>query len=200
MKLSRKLFAILTVGITGLSCPAFGEGYHKGVYNTFYAGAARFKDINFGTEGGIRGFDPGFEFQLGIGYDYGKRYRIEGIYNKSISDFESTTSLNPISYSELVATTFGLNALFDFPNESGYFTPFVGVGLGRSNLEVTGADKADNTAWNTDLIAGVAYQLSDNLDFDVKYTFRFFQETTLGLAEIKDAGMHSLIAGVRFHF
>lgn len=198
MKLSRKLFAILSVGITGLSCPAFGEDYHKGVYNTFYAGAARFKDINFGTEGGIRGFDPGFEFQLGIGYDYGKRYRIEGIYNKSISDFESTSSLT--AYNELVATTFGINVFYDFPNESGYFTPFVGVGLGRTKLEVKGADKADDTAWNTDLIAGVAYELSDNLDFDAKYTFRFFQDTTLGLVDINGVGMHSLLAGVRFHF
>tara|TARA_E500000331_G_C16918209_1_gene566541 strand:+ start:6 stop:605 length:600 start_codon:yes stop_codon:yes gene_type:complete len=199
MKLSRKLFAILTVGITGVSYPAFAKDYHKGIYNTFYVGAARFKDIYFETEGS-RGLDPGFEYQLGIGYDFGKRYRIESSYTKSISNFEGTSSLNATAYSELVATTFGINAFVDFPNESGVLAPFLGVGLGISNLNIRGADKADNKIRNTDLMAGVSYELSNNVDFDAKYTFRYFEDTTLGLLEMNNVGMHSLIAGVRFHF
>ena len=198
MKLSRKLFAIFTVGITAICYPALSKDYHKGIYNTFYVGAARFKDIYFETIGS-RGLDPGFEYQLGVGYDFGKRYRIEGTYIKSISEFEGTSSLNN-TYSELTANTFSINAFVDFPNESGVFTPFLGVGLGTSNLDIEGADKVDNNLRNTDLIAGVAYELSDNLDFDAKYTFRYFQDTTLGLLEMNNIGMHSLVAGVRFHF
>ena len=194
MKLSSKLFVILTVGITGFSSPAFAEEDYRGIYYTFYSGVARFKDIYFGTEGTL-GFDPGFEFQGGIGYDYGKRYRIEGIFNKSTSDFEAT-SLST-AYSELVATTFGLNALIDFPSESGLLKPFFGAGIGISRIEVTGAN---STVRHTDLIAGVGYELSDNLDFDVKYTYRFFNDTTLGSVEINDAAMHSLLAGLNFHF
>ena len=48
------------------------------------------KLLNFETEGS-RGLDPGFEYQLGIGYDFGKRYRIESSYTKSISNFEVPT-------------------------------------------------------------------------------------------------------------
>ena len=195
MKLSSKLFTILTVGITGLSFPALAEEYNKGTYYTFYAGAARFKDIYFGTPEGTLGFDPGFEYQLGFGYDYGKTLRVEGLFNKSISDFEGTSASS--AYSELVSTTVGINALIDFPNESGLLTPFLGVGFGITKIEVTGADKS---VGNKELIAGVGYELSDNLDFDVKYTFRFFNDMTLGLVDIKDVAMHSLLAGLRFHF
>ena len=90
-----------------------------------------------------------------------------------------------------------MNVLFDFPSQSGLLTPFFGAGVGISKIEVTGAE---TSVRHTDLIAGVGYELSDNLDFDVKYTFRFFNDTTLGSVEITDAAVHSLLAGLNFHF
>ena len=194
MRLSRKLFALLAAGIAGLSSPTFAEDNNsKGLYTNVYAGATRVIDIDFGSLGTL-GFDYGFEYQLGVGYDFGKRFRVEGHFNRSGSDFENSNS--GAGYVDLVVGTWGGNALIDFPNES-KITPFIGAGFGSSKIEVTGAD---DSVTNTDLIAGVGYEISNKMDVDIKYTYRMFDDITLGSIGITDASMHSILAGLRSRF
>jgi opacity protein-like surface antigen len=194
MRLSTKLFALLAAGIAGLSSPTFAEdNNNKGLYTNIYAGASRVTDIDFGSLGTL-GFDAGFEYQLGMGYDFGKRFRVEGFFNRSGSDFENSNS--GAGYVDIVVGTWGGNALIDFPNDS-KITPFIGAGIGSSNIEVTGAD---DSVTNKDLIAGIGYAVSNNMDIDVKYTYRMFDDITLGSIGITDASQHSILGGLRSRF
>ena len=193
MRLSTKLFTLLAAGIAGLSSPTFAEdNENKGLYTNIYAGAARVTDIKFGSLGTL-GFDNGFEYQIGMGYDFG-RFRAEGHFNRSGSDFENSNS--GAGYVDIIVGTWGGNALIDFPNDS-KITPFIGAGIGSSKIEVTGAD---DTVTNTDLIAGIGYDMSNTTSLDIKYTYRMFDDVTLGSVKIDDASQHSILGGVRIRY
>ena len=194
MRLSKKLFALLAAAIAGLSSPTFAEDNDsKGLYTNIYAGAGRVTDIDFGSLGTL-GFENGFEYQLGAGYDFGKRFRVEGHFNRSGSDFKNKNT--SAGYVDLVVRTWGGNALIDFPNDS-KTTPFIGAGIGSSLLEVEGAD---DTVTNTDLIAGIGYDMSNTMSLDIKYTYRMFTDVTLGSVKIDDASQHSILGGVRIRY
>ena len=169
------------------------EVYYKGLYNSVFIGATKVSDIDFGTLG-ILQFKTGLETDVGIGYDFGKRFRLEGNYNRNGSDFQNTTT--PAGYVDIVTSTFSLNGLIDFPNTSS-LTPFLGLGIGSSKIEVTGAD--DNVT-SVNVIAGVSYKLTEKVDLVGKYNYRRFSDITLGNVQITGAYTNSFLAGINFRF
>jgi opacity protein-like surface antigen len=70
-----------------------------------------------------------------------------------------------------------LNGLVDFGNEDG-LSFYAGGGIGRARVKALG-DKDSAMAWQ--LIAGVRYAISPNIDFGLKY--RFFRTGKLDLAD-----------------
>ncbi len=169
------------------------EVYYQGLYNSVFIGATKVSDIDFGSLG-ILQFKTGLETDIGIGYDFGKRFRLEGNYNRNGSDFENTTT--SAGYVDLVTSTYSLNGLIDFPNTSS-LTPFVGLGIGSSKIEVTGAD---DTVTSLNVIAGASYKLTEKVDLVGKYNYRRFSDVTLGNVAITDAYTNSFLAGINFRF
>ena len=70
-----------------------------------------------------------------------------------------------------------LNALVDFGNEDG-LSFYAGIGFGRARVKALG-DK--DSAWAGQLIAGVRYAISDNIDLGLKY--RYFRTGKVDLVE-----------------
>ena len=167
--------------------------YYKGFYNSVFIGATKVSDIDFGSLG-ILQFKTGLETDIGIGYDFGKRFRLEANYNRNGSDVENTTTSS--RYVDVVTSTYSFNGLVDFPNTSS-ITPFIGLGIGSSKVEVTGADDSV-TSFN--VIAGASYKLTDKVDLVGKYNYRSFSDITLGRVLIKDSYTNSFLAGIKFHF
>ncbi len=192
MNLSKKLLSIFAFSIAGLSSPVLAEDASKGIYASSFIGGTQVTDIDFGSLGTL-GFDAGLAVQGGLGYDFG-RFRIEGMYGRSGSDFENTTTSS--GFVDLVSSGWVANALVDFTNDSKFITS-LGLGIGSTKLEVTGAD---DTVQNTDLIAVVAYELADRSYLDLKYTYRLYDDITLGAIKISDASSQGLLAGLRFAF
>ena len=169
------------------------EVYYKGFYNSVFIGATKVSDIDFGSLG-ILQFKTGLETDVGIGYDFGKSFRLEGNYNRNGSDFENTTTSS--AYVDLVTSTFSLNGLIDFPNTSS-LTPFIGLGIGSSKIEVTGAD---DTVTSFNLIAGASYKLTEKVDLVGKYNYRRFSDITLDNVQFTDSYTNSFLAGINFHY
>tara|TARA_B100001093_G_scaffold169396_1_gene162164 strand:+ start:231 stop:812 length:582 start_codon:yes stop_codon:yes gene_type:complete len=192
-----KPFSFLSLLLVGTASIPFAvnadEKHYKGLYNSVSIGATKVSDIDFGSLG-ILQFKTGLETDIGIGYDFGKRFRLEGNYNRNGSDFENTTT--SAGYVDLVTSTFSLNGLIDFPNTSS-LTPFVGLGIGSSKIEVTGAN--DNVT-SINVIAGASYKLTEKVDLVGKYNYRRFSDITLGNVTIIDSYTNSFLAGINFRF
>jgi len=188
-----KLLSAITISLSAFSSPAFAEEPNKGIYTNFGIGGGRVTDIDFGYLGTL-GFEVGIETEVGIGYAFGERYRAELNYGINGSDFENTTT--SAGYVDLCMQTISLNGHFDFPNES-KFTPFVGLGIGSTFVEVSGGD---DTTLSLSFAIGGAYKISESFDLVGKLTHRRFGELDLGLVTIEDASVNSGVVGVRWRF
>ena len=128
------------------------------------------------------------------GYDFGA-FRLEGEIAYRENDIDKVTILNSDTDSsgDVSAWAFMVNGYFDFENSTA-FTPYIGAGIGYARVEVEG--KADygflaRVTWDDDdsglayqLMAGVAWALSDTLALDLSYRY-------LGCDDIEIAGTSS---------
>ena len=147
---------------------------------------------DFGGAVGTLGFDPGIEMQAGLGYDFG-RFRIEGLFNRSGSDFENTEKSS--TYVDIISSTWVANVFMDFNNDSKFVTS-LGVGIGGTKHEVA---SDEDTVLNTDFMVGVGYQITDNAILDIKYTYRMYDDITFGDVRISDESSQSILAGVKIY-
>ena len=82
----------------------------------------------------------GFNFEGGIGYDFGNNWRTEVTYDSTQSDGYSVfnTSLTDATTVEHVLAS----AFYDFKKDGQKFSPFVGVSLGKTWVS-NGGETAD---------------------------------------------------------
>lgn len=145
-------------------------------------------------------FDNDAVFSAAAGYHLNPNVRIEGELSHRKNDGEDT-SLGVLITGETKVTAALVNAYYDFKNTS-RFTPYIGAGIGAAHgkIELTGpggsADEDDNAfAWQG--IAGVTYNLTNNVDLTTDY--RYFD--TANFDEIgADYSAHEIRAGVRYSF
>lgn len=83
------------------------------------------------------------------------------------------------------------NLYFDFDTGSS-FTPYLGAGAGYGWADVSGG--SDLEGFTFALMAGVGFDLSDHLTFDVGYRFRDLMDSG------PDVMSHEVLAGLRFEF
>ena len=176
---------------------------------------------------------------LGLGYEFGNNWRLEADVAQLFTNMGAVSQV-PNSTAKLETTTGFLNAIYDF-DEFGSWEPYVGAGIGivRGNATVTAHDfpsaslgtagvqnvstpvcsgvacsfKDGDTGLGWQLLAGLGYQISDNLTWDTQY--RYLNANTLdfdgsvapalgsisaGSAAFEDVGAHSLMTGFRYKF
>jgi|GEM_PF-206617 len=177
---------------------------------------------------------------LGFGYDFGSGWRLEADVASLWSDLGKVDS-TPGSSAKLRTTTGMLNALYDF-NDFGAFSPYVGAGagivradtstvahdflaaptvgprvaspvLGGNSVAISCDDGDTGLGWQ--LLAGLGYDVTDNLTWDTGY--RYMQSNDLdfnctaaravagqtsedGAVTFEDVGAHSLMTGFRYRF
>jgi len=179
---------------------------------------------------------------LGLGYEFGNNWRIELDGSQLWNDM-GAISQAANSSADMRLTTGMVNAIYDF-SDFGAWRPYVGAGIGiaRGNLSADvhsfpnppilpvnnptcptfnscDFDRDDTaTAWQ--LIAGLGYQVTDNLTWDTQYRYLNVGEMdfdglganlqpptltalggTTGLATTAEgAGAHMLMTGLRYRF
>ncbi len=190
------------------------------------------------SEGNVAG-------SLGVGYDFGNNWRLELDGDTLWTDMGAVgNEFN--SSAKLRTNTLMLNAIYDF-DDFGRLSPYVGLGAGlvqgKLNAQahdglasstgpvifnracyggtIPGACSINDkdTTWGWQALAGVGYEISDNLFWDTHYTYMDtapggldFDSTYTPLAgipgysvinhiaELDDVGAHTLMTGLRYKF
>ena len=180
---------------------------------------------------------------LGLGYDFGNNWRLELDGTSNFNDF-GAISQQPSSAAKLRTDALMINALYDFDDFGKFAPYIgAGVGIVRSDASVFSHDFAnangisqtvnptcigprngtdgfacdfndEDTSLGWQLLAGLGYDITDNLTWDTSYRYMqagdldldgsFFNAATgaatPGQVELDGVGAHQLLTGFRYRF
>ena len=183
------------------------EEYPSGMYGTVNLGSAQASDIEVIGQGTIES-ESGFTYEGSLGYDFGKRFRVDVSYTSSTPGFDGAAL--GIADGEYEVGSIMLNGYLDFPIEDTKWEPFIGIGIGTSEVDV---EEICVAAANTDctdsvftfgLTGGVSYALNPSTSILGKVTYLGFDDidiTNLGqAAQILEAETVSAQIGLKFNF
>ena len=228
-----------------MAAPSFASAQDgSGWYLKGAAGYGIGTDLNFtGTVVGDAEAEGDVAGNIAIGYDFGNNWRIELDGTTLLNDY-GLVSQAPSSSAKLRTDAVMVNAIYDF-DDFGKFAPYVGAGVGLVNGEATlqasdfpsvdgvrtinptcNANRLTIDAFSCDfddrdiavgwqLLAGLGYNITDNLTWDTNY--RYMQVDDLDLqgftrnsatgagtsglnVNVEDVGAHMLLTGFRYRF
>ena len=233
------LLSAATIAIAA-SVPALAHADEPGWYLRGNAGYGTHNDIDITgditgdveSEGNVTG-------SVGVGYEFGNNWRLEGDVSQ-LSTNLGQISQTPNTLSKLETISGFLNVIYDF-DAFGRWEPYVGAGVGLVRGDITASShdfpsaslgtpgvvnvsnptcsgvacsfKDGDTGLGWQLLAGLGYEISDNLTWDTHY--RFMNSSNLdfdgsvapvlgsvaaGAASFEDVGAHSLMTGFRYKF
>ena len=173
---------------------------------------------------------------VGVGYDFGDNWRLEFDAAQLFTNL-GAVSQYPSSSAKLETRTGFINAIYDF-DDFGRWEPYIGAGVGvvRGNFTGTAHDfptggggsahistpvcsgvacsfKDGDTGLGWQLLAGLGYEISDNLTWDTHY--RYMNSNNLDFtgsvapaigslaaaaATLDGVGSHAVMTGFRYKF
>lgn len=152
-------------------------------------------------------FDGGWVGSVGGGYAFPYGLRLEGELAYRFDDIESNDLADQGGDASSWALMF--NGYYDF-NKGGRWEPYVGLGIGYANVEVSASDanpllvslddSADAWAWQA--MAGVAWWVNDRIAVDMSY--RYFEapevelDSSRGVEREGDYVQQAAMIGVRY--
>jgi opacity protein-like surface antigen len=204
----KKLLLVSVIGLSSVlaASTCFAKGYISG-----NIGAVMVEDADLTIEGlsGVEvSFDTGFAGALAAGADAGP-VRIEGEFSyrkNDMDEFSGSIFGMPVSgpaNGEIESMSLLGNVIFDIGTNSP-FTPFIGAGMGFSNVDMElegGSD--DDTVFAYQFIAGMGFKVSDATSIDISYRYFATADPEFGIEGFRvesEYATHNLFAGVRFSF
>ena len=134
-------------------------------------------------------------FRSDLTFDYGSPAYFRGNTAAAVAQPQYTSKID--SFSMLA------NVYFDLGKWMG-FTPYIGGGVGASNLRSSGAGQSITTAWNPSLAAmtGVSYQFTPTWVLDVGYRYLYLGDVGSGInsTTLQRVETHEFRVGGRFMF
>ena len=138
-------------------------------------------------------FDSGTNFEIGVGYDLGKT-RLETTWERS--DSQGASWLGYSIDSTAIANSFLASVIYDFENNSRW-TPFVGVSIGSSNIEI---DNENASSISYGFQTGIGYQSSDKVELFMKINRIDIDKLVFSPFVVTNANTTSVRIGARFTF
>ena len=167
---------VLMTALAGNGSQAWAaEGFYAGIQG----GVAMLEDAE--ADPAKSEMETGYVLSGLAGYDFGS-FRFEGEIAYRENDIDKVTILNSDTDSsgDVSAWAFMVNGYFDFENRTA-FTPYIGAGIGYARVEIDGkATYGGSTTVKWDdhdsglayqLMAGVAWDLSDTIVLDMSYRY-----------------------------
>ena len=198
---------ILPVGILGSSLltPCFAEDA-KGVYVKPNVGYSNISDIKASALGVsvTTEVDSGMSYGLSVGYDFGNDIRTEIGYDKVTGDFNKVAGV--AATGDIDASTFSASVFKDFSTDS-KFTPYVGVGLGTTDIDVgditisgtTFTGSKSNTETLT-LTLGTNYEFNEGSNLFLEGNYRKVGDVTVSGVQYTDISTLGVNTGIKFSF
>ena len=233
------LLSTATIALT-FGLPALAHADEPGWYLRGNAGYGAHTDIDItGDVVGDVESEGNATGSIGLGYEFGNNWRLELDAAQLFTNLGAVSQV-PNSFAKLETQTAMLNAIYDF-NDFGRWEPYVGAGLGlvRGNATVVAHDfpsgplgtagvvnvdtpvcsgvacsfKDGDTGLGWQLLAGLGYQISDNLTWDTHYRYMNADDLKFdgsvapvlgtvggGAVTFDNIGAHSLMTGFRYKF
>ena len=223
MKLFTKLVASAAVAATTICAPALADESDKGIYVTVGAGVTLPQETD--SDATISGTkitgdyenSGGFFGEVGLGYNFGNNLRTEFTYANGSVETDKvkvcTTSCVDVDLSGADSTveSFLVSLYKDFETK-GKFTPFIGAGIGFSEVETSAATATiSGTTYNLEsgsesglftytLAVGTSYEISESTDIYGKLTYLGTEDYSVGVENIDGLGSFVVNLGARFTF
>ena len=200
-----KVFLPIGILTTSLFTPCFADD-SKGIYFKGNAGITDISDITASALGTsvTAEIDSGMSYGMSFGYDFGNDIRTEIGYDKVTGDF---SKLNEIEISgDIDASTFSASVFKDFSSDS-KFTPYIGAGLGTTNIDVgtltlAGMEFAGSNS-NTEtltLTIGTNYEFDEGSNLFFEGNYRKVGDVTVSGIQYTDISTLGVNAGIKFSF
>jgi opacity protein-like surface antigen len=189
------------------------SGYYAGVSSGLMLLKSTLTDRN-GSSADLSYDKIGIPVSAFVGYQFGVGLRVEG------EAFYKSATTSELRYSGLTSkidskvSSIGAmgNVYYDFFHDikalaDGPFSPYVGLGVGFANVDMSAASDDRFKFWNGDNDTVFAYQVAlgsgipiyKNFILDVSY--RYFGTTGIAIDQIKaDFNNHNFLLGVRYLF
>ncbi len=148
--------------------------------------------------------DSGFVGTAALGYDFAGPFRAEAEYLWQKNDLDTLSYSNRIGnfgQGDLKTQAVMVNGYYNVDTGSPW-SPFVGAGIGWAKVDLNTpalpfGDNDDVFAYQ--LMAGVAYNVSDQLAIDAQYRFFDTQDATIQGADFSTTS-NNLMLGIRYSF
>ena len=186
------LSTIVTTSLLSLSPltidSANADEFKKGFYSSYSLGTGTYSDLILSGTIFALPFDYGFSYEAGVGYDFGERFRTELSYTNTTSSISTGHQAK--------FGSFMLNGYVDFPIENSKWAPFVGAGIGTTNVDATnlctagGTDDCKDNVGTFAISGGVNYALNDTTEITTKVSYLGF-----GDVDVTDDGTLIRITG-----
>lgn len=204
-----KKILVAAAALAVLSVPMSSMAADNSVYISGNVGLGMAMDSDIDNMPDLAGtakatFDAGFLGTAVVGYDFAGPFRAEAEYGWQKNDLDTLSYSNRIgnfNQGDLKTQSLMVNGFYDVDTGSPW-SPFVGAGIGWAKVDLNTpalpfADNDDVFAYQ--FMAGVAYNVSEQLAIDAQYRFFGTQDATIQGA---DFGMNSndLMLGIRYSF
>lgn len=157
------------------------------------------------------GYDFNVAYNVPVRTELDYTYRTNAKVNTSAYYFSSITGSAGGDYEaysfKVKQSTLMVNSYYDIYNSSN-FTPYVGVGLGMAFVKYTSEDiSLSKTKFTWAAMAGVSYQVSNNLTADLEYRYldsgKIKKQSSEGVWHYDSSAKlssHDLTIGLRYAF
>ncbi len=151
-------------------------------------------------------YDAGYGIGLVGGWDFGQNFRVEGewTFRSYAVDSVSAEGFGFKGSGNADLNVLMINGYFDLPWKDHRFVPYIGSGIGLAILSAddvgAGGEKIlddTDTAFAYQFMAGLSYDLTNNVTAGVEY--RFLDTTDTLDADI-DSTTHSILFNLRYRF
>ena len=223
MKFFTKLFATAAITAATVSAPALAGESEKGFYATVGAGVTMPQDTDsdatvLGTKfTGDYENEGGFFGEIGIGYNFGNDLRTEFTYSNGSVESDKVKICGSscvdvdLSGADSTVEAFMVSLYKDFQTK-GKFTPFIGAGIGFSEVETEAATAtiggttvnlesgSESGLFSYSVAVGTSYEISDSTDIYGKLTYFGTEDYSVGIENVDGLGSFVLNLGARFSF
>jgi opacity protein-like surface antigen len=204
----KKIF-VAAAALAVLSVPMSSMAANSGIYLKGNLGLGMMMDSDIDNMPDHAGtakmtFDSGFLFGAALGYDFVGPFRSEVEYTWQKNDLDRLSYDNlygNFNQGDLKTQAFMANGYYDVDTGSPW-SPFIGVGLGiaKVDLNTPALPLGDNdSVFAYQFMAGVAYEISNNLSVDAQYRYFGTQDATIQDADFSTSS-NDLMLGIRYTF
>ena len=206
MRFISKVIVPLGILASSFVAPSFAEE-EKGFYFKGGIGITDVSDVTATVNSSAVSIeiDSGVSFTAGVGYDFGNDVRTEIGYDKTTGDISKIAGSS--SSADVDASNFSASVFKDFSGGDSKFTPYVGAGIGSTQIDVgtltingTSYTGSDSNATSYGLTLGTDYELNDSSTLFVEGNYKKIGDLTITGVEYTDISPLGVNAGIKVSF